>query len=104
MIIEEIELPKTIRTGEGLSIKIKASEHSYPENVIRKTLSGGIYALIVNENTSVRVDALNTGEGEFEMMLDSESTKAFRGKYKLVIVATVNGQYYNTQIREIIFE
>lgn len=104
MIIDDIELPKTIRTGEGLSIKIKASEHSYPKNVVRKTLSGGIYALIVNENTNVRVDALNTGEGEFEMMLDSESTKAFRGKYKLVIVATVNGQYYNTQIREIIFE
>lgn len=104
MIIDDIELPKTIRTGEGLSIKIKASEHSYPKNVVRKTLSGGIYALIVNENTNVRVDALNTGEGEFEMMLDSESTKAFRGKYKLVVVATVNGQYYNTQIREIIFE
>lgn len=104
LVIDEIELPKTVRTGESIKIKIKATEHTYPENIIKKSISGGIYLLFVNEITNLRVDGINTGEGEFEIFLDSESTKSLFGKYKLIAIGTINGQYYYTKISEIVFE
>lgn len=102
LIIDEIIIPKTSRSGEEIEITVDTSEVIYPSEETKKSLNGSTSVLFINKNGEVRMDAVNNGDGTFTLKLDSETSKSFKGAYTLVIFATLDGRFTDTKIKEIV--
>lgn len=102
--IESIKIPKQVKTGEELSIKVDVSETIYPSDQTIKTINGSIYGLFINKDGEIRVDAVNNSDGTFSLSLDPETAKSFKGAYTLVIIGTLDGKFTDTKTTEIVFK
>lgn len=102
--IDNIKIPKGAYTGKSLEIIVNASELTYPSDKVQQAAYGMVYALFINKDGEVRVNAAANGDGTFTIKMEAETTKTFKGYYTLVILGALDSKFIDTKITDIMFK
>ena len=104
MRIDNLDMPDAVLSGENFEIRGKISEIQYPTEEVKKATKGSVYALLINEKGEMKIDGKLESNGTFVVSLNKEKTKLLKGNYTVIILASLDGEFTDTKVTNILFE
>ena len=102
--VDNLDMPDTVLSGENFEIKGNISEIQYPTEEVKKATKGSVYALLINEKGEMKIDGKLESNGTFVVSLNKEKTKLLKGNYTVIILASLDGEFTDTKVTNILFE
>jgi peptide/nickel transport system substrate-binding protein len=96
--IESVETPDIVIAGEDATFELSASNIEYPADTAIRAQTGKVSAILVLEDGSTKeFEGSFNGNGQFEVTIPADETMELSGVYTVVLTATLDGNFTDTE-------